>query len=851
MKIDDAIKHALNGEAILFLGAGFSIGGKNRLNKPLLDATDLSYEMCKKLGINESDDLPLISERFIKDPKIGKGLAELINFLKDNLICTSSSEIQDTILSIPWLRIYTTNYDNIAEISSKKQSKNREVITATLPKYNVDHINGAIVHINGNIINITSEKFYEEFKITNGSYLKQGFLNSDWGTQFIHDINNCKSIIFIGYSMKYDLELQKVMHKKINDKAIFISRETIDENQEYLFNTWGTLYKIGASGFSKEINEIKKTFIPHIRVDTLKSFKELTISDYINTKILSKDVLNLLTYGDYNKFYFRSNDYYFIKRKDSLNNVKSLLKTHKICIIHSNFGNGKSIFLDYLASRLVEENNIYYLENDKFIQDDLRIIFSHKTSSNILLVDNYDLHMNLFKELSFNFPDNLKVIATSRTSISDILIDRLETEYNFKSDVIAIENIEILSYSERKQLINLLDKYHFWGTNSNMSYREKNKLINNKYHNRLSEIFYMLLDSKIIENKLDDILGAIKHETLKKYLIVQAICNICNFKLKAYEIAMLSDISISEIEKLSFSGQFREIFIKTADDVELRSSVFSQYIVRNIEDYSLMSQTLKIIYINSLNSNRNEYLSIQKKLISRSNLIEIFGGKKRNTSWEKRDREIYEFYNDIQDYAKENPFYWLQIAITSLNLCLYADAKIYFENAYAYAELLEGFDCFQLDTHYARFLFTKITNANSFDFDTFFEAHRLLMDNSNAETRLSYVLRQASSYYYVDQKFSNSFSADTRLKFIKCLNEVILKFEKYFNAIERKKKDSRNNFFFAIDKPVRESYKYFRKILLDTIPIDEVIILDKQYNNLVNKTDKVNPGKVHAALSLA
>lgn len=116
IELGTAIRHALDGNAILFLGAGFSIGrGANKINETLPNASKLSFQMCDELGI---------------------------------------------------------------ERSSRKQNIERETITATIPKYSIDNIEGAIVHMNGNIIKITPEKFYDEFKITNESYLKQGFLES-------------------------------------------------------------------------------------------------------------------------------------------------------------------------------------------------------------------------------------------------------------------------------------------------------------------------------------------------------------------------------------------------------------------------------------------------------------------------------------------------------------------------------------------------------------------------------------------------------------------------------------------------------------------------------------------------
>lgn len=842
MELNTAIRHALDGNAILFLGAGFSIGGTNKINETLPTASELSFQMCDELNIERSDDLSLISERFIDDPAVGKGLDALISFLKLRLICTTSTPIQDTILGLPWLRIYTTNYDNIIEISSKKQNIEREIITATLPKYSIDNIDGSIIHMNGNIIHITSEKFYNEFKITNESYLKQGFLDSPWGDQFVHDINNCKSIIFVGYSLKYDLELQKIMHNAIYNKSIFIDQANISSNQTYLFNKWGSFYPIEATGFAQAILSEKSSYIPTRREKNLLGLQEILISNYNSKQITPNDVLNLLVYGEYNRYDFRTTYPLYVKRKEALDEVKRVLRNKKICIIHSNFGNGKSIFLDYLASELIEENSIYFLNTTKFIQEDLRIIRSRKSSTNIIFIDDYDLHMQIFKELSIDFPNNLKIVATSRSSLSDILIDHLETDYHFSLDDIGVVNIEIISEEDRPRLISLLNHYNFWGNNSTLSDTQKDILINKTYKNRLSYIFYMLLESKVISKKMDEIFYELKSEEAKKYILAQSICNICSFKLKGYEIAHLTEISYAEIEKLSLSSTFKELFLRTSDDIELRSSILSQYIIRTTKNYTLLSELLKKIYVNSFNSLHEDYNIIRKKLLSRSNLIEIFGGRKKNSDWKQRDKDIYNFYSSIQNYSKSNPFFWLQFGITALNLNMHVDARIYFENAYSFASTLENFDSFQLDTHYARFLLTEILNYDSsFDFDKLTEAHRLLMDNSNAEVRLSYVLRQVGIYYNIDQKYSSAFTAEQRLTFHKYLKEIVTRFETYFTAIEKKKRD---NFFFAIDKPVRGAYKTFHKLLLKLFPITELQTLDLRYNKLVNKYDRINVPKI-------
>lgn len=114
------------------------------------------------------------------------------------------------------------------------------------------------------------------------------------------------------------------------------------------------------------------------------------------------------------------------------------------------------------------------------------------------------------------------------------------------------------------------------------------------------------------------------------------------------------------------------------------------------------------------------------------------------------------------------------------------------------------------------------------------------MDNSNAEIRLSYVIRQVGIYYNIDHKYSSSFMAEQRLAFQSYIKEIITRFEKHFSAIEKKKRD---NFFFAIERPVRGAYKTFHKLLIKLCPINELQALDLRYNKLVNKYDRIHISK--------
>lgn len=76
MELKEAIQHACDGEAVLFLGSGFSFGGKNRNNSAMKVGAGLSRAICNDLKIEQSDNLTISATRYIMDDSCKKGLSK-------------------------------------------------------------------------------------------------------------------------------------------------------------------------------------------------------------------------------------------------------------------------------------------------------------------------------------------------------------------------------------------------------------------------------------------------------------------------------------------------------------------------------------------------------------------------------------------------------------------------------------------------------------------------------------------------------------------------------------------------------------------------------------------------------
>lgn len=838
MELDVSIKKAFDGEAILFLGAGFSFGGINKEGNKILTGAGLSRKLCEVMNIQESDNLTITASRFIDDDNCKLGINKLIEILKNELVCEKTLDIQKIIVALPWMRIYTTNYDNIIEKATDDIGKKRASITATSSRYNPnEYLDEAIIHINGKVEDLDENIFHEEFKITDDNYLRDGFLESKWRGLFVSDLEKAKVIIFIGYSLDYDQDIKKIISRlNIKEKCIFIDIPDLKDEAEYKLSKYGKLYKIGTSGFAEMVKTIKVTYNPRKKLKMLQGFEQVYNKDYYtNESYTSKDVIELILKGAINRKYLNKPNY-CIKRKESIELAINLLKYKKVLILHSKFGNGKTIFTEILGSVLCEDKNVYFVKNLDTMYEDLQAIVNNKDKENIIIIDDYGYYMKLLREINKDFPENIKLVLTCRTAININLYYDMLNKYNYVEDDIEILDIDILKNTEIYEAVKMLDYNRLWGIHDRKNRSNKKSLILKKYKSNTSNLFYLLLDSKKIADSIRDILEeSFKKEGLKNFIFAQVINSICNLKLTFYDICTFLNISENLLEKYKIDSNVCEIIDFKNNKMCFTSSVFAKYILKQNNYSEEVINILKKIYQESERIEfNNKYVEQRKTLISRSNIKFIFSKADEITTNE--ESKIFEYYDYIKNTrtASENPFFWLQFGITALNLKEYDLAILYFNNAYSNITYLDKFDSYQLDTHRARLLlnYQLDTNRNSKDdaIKSFKEANDLLLNNSNSGKNLIYVLKQTGIYNKYYNTYKTYFDDVEKDEFIKTAYIMAIRYEEYFNIPDIK----------VLPYEIINNYKEYRKLFIDSAYKIHINKLDEIFNlKVTTKNQKV------------
>lgn len=586
MELQQAIKHAIDGNAILFLGAGFSYGGVNISGSPMKVGKDLSYTICDDLGIERSDNLTISSSRYIEDEKCKKGLEAFIEFLKSELSCAQTTEAQDIVCALNWSRIYTTNYDNIVELSGCKQGIYRETITITNARYSpMRNMEQAIVHINGYIKKLDKNSFYEEFKITDDNYNRDGLLQSSWKNLFESDLKKAKVIFFIGYSLKYDQELVRcIANLNIKGKCVFIDIPEINGDDEFRIGRYGTLYKIGVEGLANEIGMIQKSYEPQYRKIGLLGFKEREYSSYYsNESYSSRNVIDFLVKGELD-IKFMNQKGYCLHRQDKIDIVCQQLQEKNVIILQSKLGNGKSVFLECLANALLDDYNVFFLENMDSYIDDLQLIQNNADKINIIMIDDYGYYIQVLKELGKDYPENLKIVMTCRTAININLYYDLTEKYGYSENDLFVLDLDDITDNDLTDLIGILDMNRLWGKFDTLNFSQKKKMIKKQFGMDMSKIFYLFLESEIIEDHIRKVVQVLNEKMeLRRFVIVQTINSLCRLKFTYADICKFVNISDSLLRSYAVNQDVREIIDGENHKFILSSAIYAQYLVKQNE----------------------------------------------------------------------------------------------------------------------------------------------------------------------------------------------------------------------------------------------------------------------------
>ncbi len=770
MELKEAIENALDNDAILFLGAGASVGATNLNSTEFKVGTGLIHLLCSEIEIKDSKNLQLAVEHYM-DAKNDAGLdgeQELIDLLRKEFTAKTITDYQKLFPSIPWKRIYTTNYDDIIEKSYSFEGKN--ISTYTLNERRRDGGDIEYIHINGSIKKLDKNTLNNQFKLTDVSYITASFESDYWGKLFIQDLKTYSSIIFLGFSLENDLDLKRLIYCSTlyQDKCVFIVYEKEDDENIKLMSKYGAVYKIGCEGFFDEVLKIRQNYEPKKNAtldNTVFTNFECRRSDNNSFAELPSDraVYNYYTTGK------RVSDLYFpvssgysavVKRTyvdRMLNDIEQ--KNIDVVFLHSDIGNGKSEIVEQIAISAPKKYNIFILkDNNEKIHKEIEIICNAKQKSIIIIENffNYDEVFDLFKINKTK--NNIHFILISRTSIYKNRYETFAEELSTSTyDANRLDDNEI------NELLRIFENYGYY---LNKNHDNKTVIIKD-CGKKMQAIMLKFFEHTGITEELLKVIKDINDNQIKEqyvdFIIYMLLIKIMAFDIDFYEIVQLCSDQVIDynFEKNPYINEFVDFGEKKA---KIKSTALAVWLINQLTIKN------KIFYLLSKIVKRaNESYQSNKKLEGFLRNVVSFKHLKflldtLTMALEDKYNLINDFYESIKnlEYYKDKYFFWLQYGIAALEMGDVNMAEMHFKAAYA--KCFDGMKPFEIDNQNARLKIERLLLSDvSYSEKTIIEIEEI-------NKLLTPSLAPADDEYYC-YKMAYSYYRKLFIKFYSCMKE--------------------------------------------------------------------------------
>lgn len=746
MTYEDALKFAVEGEAVFLIGSGFSTGAENSLledDRRLLVGSDLAKELAKLTGMDLDVQLDIVSQEYIDM----YGEKQLVNYLKEHYTVEKYEKYYEALSKIKNLKVYSTNYDDLVEkVCNDCGNKIRGYsIDADIRKVNKDKM---VMHLNGYVKDLENDVLPDSFKLSHLSYNSKKFFDTPWYSYLIDELYNAKVVFIIGLSFSSDLDIRRIVSgQELKDKVFFIERYDLSQGSRKFLDKYGRVLLCGVKTFLEDLSKIE------INGENKKEiyYKNFKKADRYDNSIESED-------RDVYALFFNGIEKAGIYKKDADRCYKTLVNREKVfdvireieqgksVIIYSDLGNGKSIFVNQVID-LCPKMDFYFLKqvNHQRILSEIKN-FCNDGKEKVLICDPANIFLDILNKFSDFDLTNVRFILVMRSSMYDNYYNAIYDIIDKMSNVEFINplNLDVLSDTEITTLDKLILRYGFYGELAGKSESRRLEYLKTKCNSKFQNILLYLFESThIIDRFIESIININANDDLRRILILAFVSGILELGLDVNDYKILLDIQ--DIERvIRRNKNCGDIVDVKRGNIMVKSSIIAKELMMKTEIFSTNEVfNVLIAIMNKLDNlylGSDKYKNVMINLVSCSYLSYVFG-------YQMESNKFIEYYENVKElnFCKKNLFFWEQYAIVCINLKQFDRAGRYFKTAYSLAKQRGHlFSAYQIDNHYARYLLENqlYYRKKEGSLDVFVEAHRLLNKNSEID-----IIKKNSRYY--------------------------------------------------------------------------------------------------------
>lgn len=461
MTFEEALRVAWNGNAIAFLGSGFSKGAKNTRGEDFKSSEEFRVSLNNASSGPSDGNLGDAAEAF----RSTLGDFALVDELIKEFSAGAVADHHRTIASIPWRRVYTTNYDNVFETSAKASQVRVLPVTLKIDPYAARDDGLQYVHLNGAIEGLAPEDLDTILKLTDTSYVTSSIAQSPWAITFRNDMRLADAVFYFGYSL-FDLDIKRIIYESpdLSRKSFFILGENPTALTKQRIHRYGTLIESNVDSVALQFPALKPA-AGQPRPDHFESLLEIKPSS-TNEALRDQDVFDLYELGSVRRELVHQSiaegGQYFLERA-AVAQVLNLIQAGTCAVaLTSSIGNGKTLILEGLAYRAIEKGYRVFITSEPSAKAAIEFERVAKLDEPaLLLVDDYPAWQRELRSYGLCRKGNARVVVTARDTTHDVLFEKLESDLGVPS--VPEVRIDKLDGNEIEWVVSTLTNYGLWG----------------------------------------------------------------------------------------------------------------------------------------------------------------------------------------------------------------------------------------------------------------------------------------------------------------------------------------------------------------------------------------------------
>jgi hypothetical protein len=659
-----------NGSAVLFLGAGFSHGTKNRMGKDVPSVKGLTQDLwALSFPSDPFDTTTQLQDIF--DTALSRHRRELDKYLRDSFTVDPDScgQWYDDILGMPWLRIYTLNIDDLVLKVINRGEEHRpctavSALTATDPLF--DHSRLAIVHLNG-----MAEDGPEKLTFSRSQFAQRRGTDPAYA-QLANDLL-FRSIVFIGTSLDESplwehLEMRgggPERHQRELRPRSYLVTPYLNRSREALLSRFNVVWlPMTAQQFTTDViaklgdsrslghSTIRQSYVSG--ASTKERFDK--VAQLASTDKATEEYLLGAepTWADVTSHKVAERDC-FDEIWQILNAFRASPTRKQILVLTGTAGTGKSSALMVTAMRLEAEGvHVAWLDSDHiFSRQNFKTALAKEANLGAIFINDADLYET---RLSFFLRDVLEhdartlIVCETRSSKVDRIINRNELD----ATEIVEYTVPSLGNNDIDAILDVLDREHRLGWLKGRSRLERRAVFEGLAGRQLLVAMHMATSGRDFEAKAIEELNELKGLDQFIYGLI-CVASAHRFALRKEDVGIAcTDESTSWLQSLDTLTRRKLILAHQGNSFRGRHRVIAQLVYDSLVEagklYPIIYALVRIGASNTTRYSRRDSMHVR--------LLHAF----INHNQMKRGIEIEQarrIYSDFENALAWDAHFWL------------------------------------------------------------------------------------------------------------------------------------------------------------------------------------------------